>query len=94
MAAVRSLLAARTPGDQRSLQALAVALAATVRDTPPLPADPVALYDEVETRGSEEVGTWQEVRAARDFGDITPAEYDYLAAAVAALTLEEHDDGR
>lgn len=91
MPAVRSLIDARERTAE-GLQALAVALAQTVVDTPPLPADPVALWSEVEDRGAELPGTWQEVRAARDFGDLSPAEYDYLAAAVEALTREGTED--
>jgi hypothetical protein len=89
MPAVASLLAAHQPGNRRSLQALAVALAAEVKPPAPLPDTPVELEAQVEVRGWQQAGTWQEVRAARDFGDITPAEYDYLAAAVAALTQED-----
>jgi hypothetical protein len=89
VSAVSSLLAARTRGDKRSLQALAVALAATVTDTPPPSTDPVTALDEGETRGSELPRTWQEVRAARDYGELSEAEYDYLAAAVEALTMED-----
>jgi hypothetical protein len=86
---VRSLIAAHQSGDATSLKALAVALAATLRDTPEPPTDPVELEGWVETRGYDEPGTWQEVRAARDFGDLTDAEYEYLAAAVEALTQED-----
>ena len=89
MPAVRSLIAAHRHGDAGSLKALAVALAAELRDTPETPVDPVELYERVETNNHETAGTWQEVRAARDFGDLTPAEYDYLAAAVEALTQED-----
>jgi hypothetical protein len=89
VAAVRSLIAARTRGDRESLQALAVALVGVLDDTPTLPTDPVAVYEQVENQSAERQGTWQEVRAARDYGDLTPAEYDYLAAAVAALTQED-----
>lgn len=89
MPAVRSLLAAHKPGNARSLQALAVALAAEVKPAAELPDTPVELEAQVEVRGWEQAGTWQEVRAARDFGDISAAEYDYLAAAVEALTQED-----
>lgn len=89
MPAVRSLIAAHEPGSERSLTALAVALAAVLTDTPVLSADPVELWSQVEDHGAEAPGTWQEVRAARDFGDLSVAEYDYLAAAVEALTQEE-----
>lgn len=89
MVAVRSLIAAHKAGDVGSLRALAVALAGTLHDTPEPSTDPVTLVDQVETQGYDEPDTWQEVRAARDFGDLTPAEYDYLAAAVEALTQED-----
>lgn len=89
MASVRSLISAHQRGDRESLQALGVALAGAVGDTPELPTDPVALYDVVETQNAERLGTWQEVRAARDYGDLTEAEYDYLAAVVEALTQED-----
>jgi hypothetical protein len=89
VSAVTSLLAARTKGDPRSLQALAVALSAIMVDTPPPSTDPTVVLDEGETRGSELPRTWQEVRAARDYGDLTGPEYDYLAAAVEALTMED-----
>lgn len=89
MPAVRSLIAAHTRGSADSLRSLAIALAAVVEDPPALPVDPVELYDAVESGGAPVAGTWQEVRAARDDGALTPAEYDYLAAAVDALTLEE-----
>ena len=85
---VRSLLAARERGSKESLRALAIVLAARVTDPPALPVDPAAVWDAVESRGAEQAGTWQEVRAARDHGEISEAEYDYLAAAVDALTLE------
>lgn len=89
MSAVTNLIAARKPGDRASLQALGIALASALRDTPDRPTDPVELYDGVETDGYEQPGTWQEVRAARDFGDLSDAEYQYLAAAVEALTQED-----
>jgi hypothetical protein len=89
MATVSSLIAAHKPGNARSLQALAVALAATVRDTPTLPTDPIDLYSVVEDAGAEAPGTWQEVRAAHDYGDLTDAEYAYLTAAVEALTQDK-----
>lgn len=88
MPAVRSLIAAREGGAE-GLRALAVALASTLADTPPLPDDPAELWSEVEDRGAEQSGTWQEVRAARDYGDLSDAEYQYLAAAVEALTRED-----
>jgi hypothetical protein len=91
---IPALIAARTPGDPRSLQALAVALAATVHDTPEPSTDPTDLYWTVEDDDAEAPGTWQQVRAARDYGDLSPAEYEYLAAAVGALTQEkEQADG-
>jgi len=86
---VRTLIAARKRGDRESLRALAVVLAQRVVDTPVLSADPAELWAEVENRGAELPGTWQEVRAARDHGELTEAEYDYLSAAVEALTLEK-----
>jgi hypothetical protein len=85
---VRALLAARERGSKESLRALAIALAARLDDPPGLPTEPAAVWSEVENRGAEAPGTWQEVRAARDHGEISDAEYDYLAAAVDALTLE------
>ena len=85
MPSVASLLAAHQHGDKRSLRALGQALAEHVADTPPLPDEAVDLYEVMEDRGAEGTGTWQEVRAARDYGLITPAEYDYLAAAVEAM---------
>lgn len=92
MPTISSLIAARKKGSAESLQALAIALAEVVRDTPEPPADPAALWAAVEDQGAEVTGTWQEVRAARDHGDLTEAEYDYLAAAVDALTQEAQDD--
>lgn len=86
MPSISSLIAARQPGDRGSLQALGEALAAVLADTPDLPADPDGLVDAVDTRGAELAGTWQEVRAARDRGDLSVAEYEYLAAAVEAHT--------
>lgn len=91
MAAVRSLIAAHKTGDRGSLEALAVALAATVKPAPPLPADPVAVEMLVDTLDPVPADTWAVVRAARDYGDLTPAEYDYLSAAVEALTSNEED---
>lgn len=85
---VRALLAARERGNAESLRALAIALAARLGDPPDLPTEPDEVWAEVENRGAEAAGTWQEVRAARDHGEISVAEYDYLAAAVDALTLE------
>lgn len=91
MAAVRSLIAAHRPGDRGSLEALAVALAATVKPVPDLPADPLAVEMLVDTLDPVPADTWAEVRAARDYGDLTPQEYDYLSAAVEALTSNEED---
>lgn len=88
MPAVRSLIAAHQRGDAGSLRALAVALAATVHDTPEPGSDPVEAWAGVEDRGGEQAGTWQEVRAARDHGDLTAEEYSYLVEAVDALTQE------
>lgn len=89
MPSVSSLIRAHQPGDAESLQALGLLLAATVDDTPPLPEDPAELVDAVDTQGAELAGTWQEVRAAHDHGDLTDAEYDYLAAAMEALTRKD-----
>ena len=89
MSAISSLIRARKPGSRESHQAHAIALSKVVRDTPAPPTDPVQVYEVAETQGAEQVGTWQEVRSARDHGDLTPAEYEYLAAAVDALTQEE-----
>lgn len=86
MPSISSLIASHRPGDRGSLVALGEALAGLLADTPELPGEPVELVDAVETRGAELAGTWQEVRAARDRGDLTVAEYDYLAAAVEAHT--------
>lgn len=90
---VERLLRAHRRGDEGSLKALAVALAASVRPVPPVAGDPAQVWADVDTRGAEQPGTWQEVRAARDYGDLTDAEYEYLAAAVDALTIEEDTDG-
>ena len=89
MPSVSSLLKAHIKGDAGSLQALGVALAAVLVEAGPPPVDPVELWDAVETRDPAPAGTWQEVRAARDHGDLSHAEYDYLAAAVEALTRED-----
>lgn len=89
MATVRSLIAAHKRGDAESLRALAIALSRQLVDTPPLPTDPVELWSEVENHGLEAAGSWREVRACRDHGELTEAEYDYLSAAVEALTLEK-----
>lgn len=90
MPKITSLIAAHKRGDKGSLNALAVALAASIHDPAPLPVDPVEHRIAAEERGTVP-GTWEEVRAARDYGDITPAEYDYLAASVEALTQEDPD---
>lgn len=89
MSSVSSLIAARKRGDADSLRALAVALSAVLSDTPEQSTDPVEAADVAETRMDPAPGTWQEVRAARDHGDLTEAEYQYLAAALDALTQEE-----
>lgn len=89
MPEVSSLLAAHQRGDAGSLAALGVALAAAVKPVDELPLDPVELEDAVDTRPAVQAGTWQEVVAARDYGDLTPDEYDYLLAAVEVLTEEE-----
>lgn len=89
MVSVRSLIAAHVRGDATSLRALALALAAAVEPVPEAPVDPLEAYEVADTLGAEQAGTWQEVRAARDHGDLTVAEYDYLAAAVDALTMED-----
>lgn len=88
MTTVSSLLKARIPGEPRSLHALAVALAGVLTDTPPPGSDPLAVLEAGDTSNYELSGTWQEVRAARDFGELSPVEYDYLAATVEALTME------
>lgn len=92
MATIPSLIAARKRGSKESLQALALALSEVVRDTPGLPVDLAEAWAVAEDRGAQVAGTWQEVRAARDHGDLTDAEYEYLAAAVDALTQEDEDD--
>lgn len=84
-----ALIGAHRRGDAASLRALGLAIAASVADTPTLPADPVELLDAVDTQGAGVAGTWHEVRAARDHGDLTVAEYDYLTALVEALTRED-----
>lgn len=91
MPSVRSLIAARRRGNADDLRALAVALAREVSPPPALPADPAALWDAVEDAADHEFvpGTWQEVRAAADHGDLSEAEYEYLAAAVAAMDEED-----
>lgn len=89
MPSISNLIAARVPGDRESLDALAVVLVARLEDTPEVVGDPVEWVDAVDTRGAGLPGTWQEVRAARDHGDLSSAEYDHLAAAVEALTRED-----
>ncbi len=97
MPAVDSLLIAYSRGrrDSKTLRALALALAPELKTPDEMPGlaagDPVAVLDAVTVRGYDQPGTWQQVRAARDFGRLTQAEYDYLAAAVEALMQE--DDG-
>lgn len=91
MASVRSLIAAHRTGDAGSLKALGVALAATLKPVAGLPVDPAARDAAADTLDPVPVDTWAEVRAARDYGDLTPAEYDYLSAAVGALTSTEED---
>ncbi len=93
MPAVDALITAyeRTPRRAPHLRALGLALAPELKDPFETPTDPVAALEAVDVRGYDQPGTWQQVRAARDFGRLTPAEYDYLAAAVEALTLG--DDG-
>lgn len=88
MPSIGSLLAAHRPGDKRSLQALGVALAGTVKPVDALSDTPEGVWEKAEVTGWEQPGTWQEVRAAADYGVLTPAEYDYLAAAVEAMTQE------
>lgn len=89
MPSVSSLIGAHRRGDAGSLRALAVALAEAVVPVDGLPVDPVEYEAAVDTRPAEQADTWQEVVAARDYGDLTPAEYDYLLAAVEALTYEK-----
>ena len=88
MPSVSALLRAHAHGDKGSLQALGVALSEALTAPTAMPVTPVEVEAEAGMRGWDEPGTWQEVRAARDFGDLTPAEYDYLQAAVEALTQE------
>lgn len=75
--------------DRDGLRQLGADLAAALRPPRPLPTDPVALEAAAEDTSYAEAGTWQEVRAARDYGRLTPAEYDYLSAAVAAASQED-----
>lgn len=89
MTTVTSLVAAHRHGDAESLKSLAITLAAVLKDPAPLPPDPVGLEDQVDTQGAQQAGTWQEIRAARDTGALTDPEYQYLAAAVDALTMED-----
>lgn len=89
MATVRSLIAAHKTGNAESLRALAIVLSRQLVDVPSLPDDPTDLYVAVEDTGLEAAGSWREVRACRDHGELTEAEYDYLSAAVEALTLEK-----
>lgn len=90
MATVRSLVvAAHKHGDAESLRALAIALSRQLVDVPDLPTDPAELWAEVEEHGLEAAGSWREVRACRDHGELTEAEYDYLSVAVEALTFEK-----
>lgn len=91
MPSVRSLIAARERS-HGGLRALATALHGQLRPTAALPADPAALWEAVEEHGSQEPDTWQEVRAAVDHGELSEAEYDYLAAATAALEEADEDD--
>lgn len=86
---VGQLLAAHISGDRSNLRQLAVGLAEVLRPPAALPDDPVALEAAAEDTSYEQAGTWQEVRAARDYGRLTPAEYDYLSAAVAARSQED-----
>jgi len=90
MPSIPSLIAARTRGNAESLKALAVALADNVRTPPAPPLDPVEVWNDAED-GGVRTGTWDEVVAARDTGELSPAEYEYLSAAVEALTMEETD---
>lgn len=91
MSTVTSLIAAHHHGDRESLKALAVALASAVEPVPALPTDPVELWSAVEDAPPAARGTWQEVVAARDNGDLTDPEFDYLVAATEALTLDLED---
>ncbi len=95
MPSVEALLTAYGRGPRRApqLRALGLALAPVLKAPDELPglvaADPATVLDAVTVRGYDQPGTWQQVRAARDFGQLTQAEYDYLAAAVEALTQED-----
>ena len=82
MSSVSDLIAAWREQDA-PVAVLARDLAGRLHDTPALPYDPSALIDRVDTEGAELAGTWQEVRAAHDFGELTDEEYDELAALVA-----------
>jgi hypothetical protein len=88
MPSITSLIRAHETGNAESLQTLAVALHGLLDDTPTLPTDPAEHWSAVDTRGAEQRGTWQEVRAAHDHGDLTDAEYEYLAAALEHLDQE------
>lgn len=89
MPSVKDLLRAHETGNRSSLQALGVALAAELAPVPDRPTDPVELLQLIEDTDAEAAGTWDEVRAAHDYGRLTDAEYVYLHAAVGSLTLEE-----
>lgn len=61
-------------GDMTAVRRLLQALT-----EPALPADPVELEAAVEDLDTARAGSWGEIRAARDYGHITDAEYDQLA---------------
>lgn len=83
---VEAALAAHTVGDLSSLRRLAAELSRALRPVA-RSTDPVEVLSD-ESAGTEP-GTWSAVRAARDLGQISSAEYDYLSAAVAASTPED-----
>lgn len=85
---VRSILAGITPGDDYSLRKAALELDAVLVAVPAAPDDPGAAYDVVEERGAELTNTWQEVRAARDHGELAEPDYEFLATAVDSLNPE------
>ena len=84
--AVIDLLREHRGGDPVALQQLAEQLAAVVDDVEAQPDDPVKALELAEDQSYAAPGTWQQVRAARDYGILTFAEYDFLSAAVEAIT--------
>lgn len=76
-ALVEDYRAARSPD---ALHALGTVLVERVVPVADAPTDPLAVLLLVEDRSPAQPGTWQEVRACRDLGLLSPDEYDYLSA--------------